>query len=524
MSKVREDCPNLQDHFASVVKIEVTGASIDWLQPWRVGNQKEWGGSGFAIGGRQILTNHHVISEATDIRVRKNGSSKRFLARTLCSSVELDLGIIEVVEEEEEFWRGVKEIKFATMLPLLQERVTVVGYPTGGSTVCVTEGVISRVDCKNYNISNSSKHCSGNLLVVQIDAAINPGNSGGPCFDHNGAVTGVAFQGLSGDNLDNIGYLVPSALVQAFLHGIKRNGRFSGVPQVPFHWHNLHNKSLRLSLKVPEGMSGVVVTDCSPLAQTKAGGQLFQKDDVILSIDGHTLGDDFTVTLRNDELVHAAFLITGKRAGQDTKFSVLREAKKVELKAQLGPLPPPIPRFPGEKDQFGLQPAWVIIGGLVMVPLSCPMFGSTRKEWSAIWKMCGGPSANIQDLLNNPGFVRPGEESQQRVVMIQILKSDLNYGYQVKRWSLLESLNGKSIESLSELAKTYKRCQEDGDNWLKFKFEGGFSVVLETALCASTDLELQEQHKIPGWASADVLEELQSEASVPKPKRRKSKR
>ena len=39
-----------------------------------------------------------------------------------------------------------------------------------------------RVDCKNYNISNSSKHSSGNLLVVQIDAAINPGVHPGCLF------------------------------------------------------------------------------------------------------------------------------------------------------------------------------------------------------------------------------------------------------------------------------------------------------------------------------------------------------
>ena len=32
--------------FEGVVKFEVTGAAVDWLQPWKVGQQKEWGGSG----------------------------------------------------------------------------------------------------------------------------------------------------------------------------------------------------------------------------------------------------------------------------------------------------------------------------------------------------------------------------------------------------------------------------------------------------------------------------------------------
>ncbi len=55
-------------------------------------------------------------------------------------------------------------------LPWLDSNVTAVGYPTGGEQVCVTRGVVSRIDvgeCVRYG---------GRLLCVQIDAAINPGN------------------------------------------------------------------------------------------------------------------------------------------------------------------------------------------------------------------------------------------------------------------------------------------------------------------------------------------------------------
>ena len=48
------------DRFASVVKIDVTGAEPSYTSPWKVGTQREWGGSGFAIPQhRQLLTNHH---------------------------------------------------------------------------------------------------------------------------------------------------------------------------------------------------------------------------------------------------------------------------------------------------------------------------------------------------------------------------------------------------------------------------------------------------------------------------------
>ena len=54
------------------------------------------------------------------------------------------------------------------------------GYPTGGTNLCVTQGVVSRVGMTPY------AHVGTNLLAVQIDAAINPGNSGGEVM-HLGA-------------------------------------------------------------------------------------------------------------------------------------------------------------------------------------------------------------------------------------------------------------------------------------------------------------------------------------------------
>ena len=59
-------------------------------------------------------------------------------------------------------------LEFAEGLPALQESVHVVGFPTGGKTICITEGVVSRIDFISFS--------AGSMLAIQIDAAINPGN------------------------------------------------------------------------------------------------------------------------------------------------------------------------------------------------------------------------------------------------------------------------------------------------------------------------------------------------------------
>jgi S1-C subfamily serine protease len=51
--------------------------------------------------------------------------------------------------------------------------VSVVGFPQGGDNVCVTKGVVSRIDRQQYSHGRTA------LLAIQVDAAINSGNSGG---------------------------------------------------------------------------------------------------------------------------------------------------------------------------------------------------------------------------------------------------------------------------------------------------------------------------------------------------------
>ena len=54
--------------------------------------------AGFAIEGRRILTNYHVIANATDIRLRKHGSSKRWAARVLTEAHDVALALVEVLQ------------------------------------------------------------------------------------------------------------------------------------------------------------------------------------------------------------------------------------------------------------------------------------------------------------------------------------------------------------------------------------------------------------------------------------------
>ena len=567
--------PSVSSRFNSVVLFEVSGVKPDYLRPWQKGGQTAWTGSGFAIAGRRILTNFHVTEHATDIRLRKHGHSKRFAGRVLCQGADVDLAVVVVTEESDFFWEGVPAISFARDLPPLQSSVNVVGYPSGSKTICVTEGVVSRVDAKNYRLGGSSAAHPGKILVVQIDAAINGGNSGGPVFDAAGDVAGVAFQGLGG-NAQNVGYVIPSVVALNFLHRVATamggmsgaaagaeggDGAklcpYIGVPEMPFRVQSLQNKSLRKMLGVAPGMSGVVVTSVSPLARAsaiaaaaqakgegegegageggredgEAGGEgeacFPMVDDVVTHIDGKPVGDDFTVPLRGEELVAADFLVTGKRCDERTVFTVLRGGRALELGVTLGPLASALPRTHGADA----APNWQLIGGLLFVPLSCPLVDmDLRRLYDS-----GYHSVSVEAERLMRAF--RADRSSEVILLIDILTCDTNFGYDLGHsWRVLSALNGVAVENMAHLhalyadacaahaaaaaavaeaaATTMEEGEEVGEGggggdaawqFLKFVFKDKSRIVLETESCVACEADVLAANGLPAAASPFVV-------------------
>jgi S1-C subfamily serine protease len=202
----------------SVIKIFAVRTEPNLSMPWQMKRQYSTTASGFAVSGKRIVTNAHAVAFQTSIRVRKHGSAEKFVARVIGVCHQSDLAVLTV--EDESFWRDVDVLEFGD-IPELQESITVIGYPTGGDSISVTKGVVSRIEETYYS------HGNFRLLAIQIDAAINPGNSGGPALSVDMKVVGVCFETLL--NAENIGYIIPIPVVKHFLEDVERNkGTCSG--------------------------------------------------------------------------------------------------------------------------------------------------------------------------------------------------------------------------------------------------------------------------------------------------------
>ena len=257
---------------SSIVKIYTTQAAPDYFTPWRLLTPSQSSGSGSVISGNRILTNAHVIADASYVQVQKHNDANRYTARVVFVSHSADLALVEV--DDPGFFADLEPLEIGD-LPQSQAEVYVFGYPMGGRTLSITKGILSRVEQQIY------AHSGDFLLAGQIDAAINPGNSGGPVIVDR-QIVGVVMQANSGGRAENLGYFVPPDVIQHVLTDAE-DGINDGFPDLGFRTQDLESPAAKDAYGLSPQQNGVLVIKV--FEDSPADGVL-QENDVITRIAG----------------------------------------------------------------------------------------------------------------------------------------------------------------------------------------------------------------------------------------------
>ena len=118
-----------------MVKVHAVQHIHNTLSPWN-SNSRQGSGSGLLIEGNIILTNAHVVANATFIEVQRHGETKRYEAEVIHVSHESDLALIR--PKAPEAYKDVTVLELGD-LPKMQQQVEVYGFPIGGNTLSVRE-------------------------------------------------------------------------------------------------------------------------------------------------------------------------------------------------------------------------------------------------------------------------------------------------------------------------------------------------------------------------------------------------
>ncbi len=274
--------------------------------------QKQTGiGSGFIVSqDGLVITNEHVISGATDIKVTIGGKEKEYNAKVVGADYDLDLAVLKI--------EGASSLPYLKMGDSSKVKAgnwaVAIGNPFGFDHT-VTVGVIS---AKGRPITVENRHYE-NLL--QTDAAINPGNSGGPLLNLKGEVIGI---NTAVAQAQGIGFAIPTNTVKSVLDELKNQGKVSHP------WLGIQMSDLDQDLAQYfdlQSTDGVVILGVIPGSPAEQGG--LQQRDVILELDGKKIKDAQQLAKAIEEM----------KIGQKATLLVYRNGRLLNLTFAVGEKP-----------------------------------------------------------------------------------------------------------------------------------------------------------------------------------------
>lgn len=310
---------------ASVVQIEVISRGTMRIPPGPFHNFDipmdgqervlQGNGSGFIIDeSGHILTNHHVVENAIDVKVRLV-DGREFSAHLVGSDPNSDVAVIRVESRDP---LPVSQLGNSDEIRV-GDWVLALGSPLG-LRFSVTAGIVSAMN-RSINILGGP---GGNGLeaFIQTDAAINPGNSGGPLVDLRGRVVGVnsAIETQTG-YFSGAGFAIPINLAHKFATDLIQYGA-------------VHRPRLGVSIRPVSaadaevyrlpGIQGVEINQVTPgEAAAQAGVQM---GDVVTAINGVPV----------DGVSELQATVAQFKPGEAVQLSIIRYGEPVEVSVKLG--------------------------------------------------------------------------------------------------------------------------------------------------------------------------------------------
>ncbi len=266
-------------------------------------------GSGVIIDPRgYILTNAHVIEQASKIYVAVPGHQREVEATLVGEDERMDLAVIRI-----EATGPVPYLPPANSSDLLLgETVIAIGNPLGLG-YSVTTGIVS---------SSNRRLPVGNGVVsvfIQTDALINPGNSGGPLLNINGELIGI--NTAIAKQAQGIGFSIPIDIAKRILNDLIEYGRIRQA------FMGILPGNIGKALARSRGAGGVLVTEVEP--GSPAGRAGIELADVILALDD-------VVVESPTEFVN---LLATYTPDDQVRVAVLRGTEELTLEVSLTAIP-----------------------------------------------------------------------------------------------------------------------------------------------------------------------------------------
>jgi serine protease Do len=360
-------------------------------------------GSGVIVDKRgYILTNNHVVEQATKIQVQLNGETTKYTAKVVGVDEDTDLAVIKIDPGKE-----LPTAKLGNSDGVqVGDWVLAIGSPFGLNAT-VTAGIISAKD--RGGVGHQFQR------FVQTDAAINPGNSGGPLVDLAGEVIGINTAIITGSRgYEGVGFALPSSTAISVYNQIISQGRVTrGSIGVSFQEDLGTNP---ITLKALGAPYGVVIEGVEPGSPAEKAG--LKGGDVITSVNGKQVKS-------GNELVNP---IAQAPIGSKIKLNFIRDRQQKEATATVEDRTRVFPNSAGRLNGTQDEPAPVEFG------------------------------LHVESLTPDRAQ-RAGVEGQKGVIVAEVepasFGDDLGFG----RGDVIAEINHETVNSVEDYRKTLAKLK-----------------------------------------------------------------
>jgi S1-C subfamily serine protease len=462
----------------AVVKVFSTMRFPDVVRPWTKQQPSDATGSGVVIEGKRILTNAHVVLYASQLQIQANQAGDKIAATVEAIAPGIDLAVLKL--EDESFFDTHPPIKRASTIGQIKDSVLAYGFPTGGASLSITKGIVSRIEFTPYSHSVSG-------LRIQIDAAINPGNSGGPAVAGDKMI-GLAFSSLN--NAQNISYIIPNEEIELFLQDIA-DGHYDGKPALFDELQTLESAALRSYLKLDSSVHGIVVRRPYP----GVPGNPLKEWDVITQIGDTPVDDQGMIHIAGDLRVGFRYMVQKIASNGTVPLTIVRAGQTMKVAVRTA-----IERPSLVPDLKGDYPPYFIYGPVVFSTATGSFISSIgqNSQMLAYLGIIGSPLVTQRGELPTPA------REELVVIASPFFPHKLSKGYASAFSSVVESVNGTPVRSLKHLV-TLLRDLKDDYAVIRFDQRGSEALVFPRKETVAATEEILNDNGVRAQGSADLM-------------------
>lgn len=453
----------------SLVTLEVTSKDYDYLQPWNKPTRSVRK-HGLVLGEHELVTTAQTLADRTLVRAQKGGRGRWFAATVKWVDYHANLAVVTVADEA--FWNGLTPAKLAPVVPRKQD-YDITRWRDGNLET-------RRADFSKFTVGEGSMSFAPRL-VLELNSEI-----GGLGWAEPVLVDGQVV-GLTVSKGGNVCSVMPAPFVQRILAAHK-SGNSPGLGYFDFVWQQAENPATLEHLKLDGEPRGAVIIE---VPKNPPAGYALKRLDILLEIDG------FAVDMEGDyqdpdygHLVVEGLATRRHFAGDKIPMKVFRDGKILAIDYTLPKARYSVDLLP--QHVFDREPEYLVAGGLVFQPMNQPYLRSWGEDWRR------RAPFRLAYFASQPST----SERPTLLALTQVLPDPYNIGYQEYRSLVLDRVNGRRVNTLTELKDALKEPKDGVHRIEFFKGDSLQRILLDADTLETATRRVLQRYEIP---AAEVI-------------------